>query len=682
MGLVNALRYDRAVGYFTSSVFSTAADAFECFFLENDGRMRLVCSPALDASDIQALTRAIFDRRQALGPDEALRECLKKGQTADALAMLVARGLVDVRIAIATSGSQSSLYHEKIGILRDDRSDLVAFSGSANETRSAWVGNFERVDVFTTWGAPPDRGRAFRIDGNFRELWRGETNGVRVVGIVDALRDGLLVANMASHPEDAVRPSARATPAIAPEALRIPPDLSLMDHQKEAIRQWAASAGRGVFKMATGSGKTITALALAAKLSVQMRDGLGVLLVAPLIHLVDQWCDVAAGFGLRPIRCAEGQRRWRDELSTAVNALNAGKRPILSIAVTQVTLGSPEFQELVDRIAKPLLVIGDEVHNYGHLAERAMLPELARYRVGLSATPWPRGRPLTVARLQAYFGPVVYKYGLREAIEHDVLTPYRYYPIRVAFDDDEFEAYLDLSKQLARYAQDDPESSENEVVMRLLLKRARLIASARQKIPLLREQLEGRRRDTHILVYCGDGRVEDKADPGEVIRQVHAAVQMIGNDLGMACASYTAETPPEKRKQIRDMFSAGDLQVLVAIRCLDEGVDIPAARSAYILASSTNPRQFIQRRGRVLRKAPGKTRADVYDFITVPDLEGMGAESGEYKVARRLLANEFHRAAEFADLAMNGPVARATLLDLTSRLGLFTEWHVTEKEED
>jgi DNA phosphorothioation system restriction enzyme len=669
-----ASAYDRAAAFFSSTVFTVAPEAFVEFFTRG-GRMRLVCSPILHGEDVQALARGVFDHPRVLRAFGTVEQVAKGGVTPDLLSLLVASGALDVRIAVPT-GVVQAIYHEKIGLFRDKHGGTVAFSGSPNESRTAWSQNFERVDAFASWTQGDDRFRASAIAQNFSDLWFNRTDNVAVYDLADAFRRRLLESRDAhlSAP-DVPPPSAQPPAAVLPEVLRQPSDIHLRPHQEEAIRAWAEAGGRGLLEMATGSGKTIAALALAARLKMRIPGGFVVVVVAPFIHLVDQWCEVARRFGLQPIRCAESRSRWESDLRWAVNAVNAGVRPVLSVATTAATLGTPAFQELIARITVPVLIIADEAHNYGAPSTLAMLPTNANFRLGLSATPdrW-MDEPGTAALL-GYFGPVVYRYGLSEAIRDEVLTPYRYYPLLVQLDPDELETYLEISRQLVRYlVLDDKDGPVGELALRLLMKRARLLGAARGKLPLLKSLLAERTRDTHILVYCGDGQVEGP-DPGEHARQVEEAVRIIGTELKMRCASYTAATPPDRRLQLLKSFEAGDLQVLVAIRCLDEGVDIPATRTAYILASSTNPRQFIQRRGRVLRRSPGKTRAQIYDFLVVPDVEDVPAHVPEYPVVRRLLLNEFRRAGEFAQLAENGPVARQQLLDLTSHFQLFTALH-------
>lgn len=678
--LAEARAYDRAAGFFSSTVLSAAPEAFGAFF-RRDGAMRLVCSPVIGAADLGAVQRAFAEPGKALADLPRAEDLAKRGDGARALAAWLARG--DIRVQVAIPTSPRGLYHEKIGVFTDNDARRLAISGSANESKTAWTLNFERVDLFPSWEGDEARRRCVRIEQAFEDLWRNRTPGLTVVPLHEALADGLLqVREMPSLAEDD-RPRGLPAPTVAPppELIAWPPDLRLFRHQEDAIRKWAAAGGRGILAMATGAGKTLTALALATRLAPRLERGLVIIVVAPFIHLVDQWCENARRFGLRPVRVAVSRSNWEGELALGVNAVNAGQRPVLSMAVTQATLATPHFQELLARVRVPMLVIGDEVHNLGTADAIRALPARAPYRLGLSATPERHRDPDGTARIVSYFGKIVHRYDLARAIEDEVLTPYRYFPIPVELEDDELIEYLSLSKQLARYIQDDEDESGGDLVMRLLLKRARLLASARRKLDALREILEQRRSDTHILVYCGDGQVEGPVPEGQQ-RQVEAVVALIGNDLRMRCASYTAATPPDRRQELLTQFAEGTIQVLVAIRCLDEGVDVPSTRTAIILASSSNPRQFVQRRGRILRRAPGKDRAELFDLVVCPDLNDLIPGSTEYTAVRKMLASEFKRVAQFAALAVNGPVARRALATITERLALHEEWYTPPPSEE
>lgn len=674
--LSQATGYQRAAGYFSSAVFGVAPDAHLKYF-RRGGQIKIVSSDVLGSTDIVALTNSVFDRPQVRNrwKLESIepQDLGSRIPWVDWLSWLVASDLIELRIALLTDRQTVSLYHEKIGIFHDAHGNIVAFSGSANETDAAYSTNFERVDVFASFEPDAERRRALAIESQFNQLWRNATPGLLVLKLHEALERGVLQSRPDSgEPDRIARPGQAATRATAPEALHPPGGLKLFSHQAAAIEAWARAGGKGLFEMATGSGKTITALALASRLYDRIGRGFVLLIVAPLIHLVDQWIEVASGFGLRPIRCAEGAASWYAELNAGIQASNSLHRPILSIVTTAATLAGEPLQRLLADIRRPMLLVADEVHTYGSEANFESLPKADVYRLGLSATPERWFDPDGTARILRYFGGVVFRYSLADALRDDVLTPYRYYPETVELAAEEFDQYLHLTRQLSRFTGQDDGGPMNAIAQRLLIKRARVVASARSKLPRLRSLMGGRSKDRHLLVYCGDGTVEGP-EPDETHRQVQAAVKMIGSELGMTCASYTAETPPPRRRDLLRDFSNGDLQVLVAIRCLDEGVDVPATRSAYVLASSTNPRQFVQRRGRVLRRFPGKSRADIFDFFVVPPGEDYGRDSTEFKCVRGLLRTQLARVREFADLAENGPVAREVLLRLRSRFDLLAE---------
>ncbi|HEY3821771.1 MAG TPA: DEAD/DEAH box helicase family protein [Polyangiaceae bacterium] len=667
--------YRRAAGYFSSTVFSVASEIHLDFF-RRGGRIQLVCSESFSATDVKALSEAIFDRPRVRARLQLASLTAEQMGTRitwpDLLSWLVASDLLLVKIALSAAPGGAGMYHEKIGVFVDTQGNRVAFSGSANETYQGYVGNFERVDVYPSFGAPDERARAGQIEAQVSTLWRNETTGLRVLPLVEALEQGVLVAHP-EEPDSGRRDASRSfTGSSAPPPEALVPDASFppLEHQIAAISAWAGAGGRGILEMATGSGKTITALTLASRLYDRLGPPFVLIVVAPMIHLVDQWCGVAAGFGLHPIRCAEGAARWTEELGAAVDSANSGRRSLLSIATTAATMSSPGFRELVGRIRRPMLLIGDEAHTYGSTVYSDALPAVATYRLGLSATPERSMDEEGTRRLVEYFGPVVYQYGLREALRDGVLTPYRYSPLVVQLTDEEVEKYVELTKDIARYGGGNTDDdAANDVVKRLLIKRARVVASAQRKISALRDALSGRRRESHILVYCGDGSVIGP-DGSELVRQVREVVRVVGSDLGMGVDSYTAETPPDERRRLLDDFSRGDLQVLVAIRCLDEGVDVPATRTAYLLASSTNPRQFVQRRGRVLRRYPGKVRAEVFDFFATGPFDAFPENSSEFRALRGLVRGQLARVEEFADLAENGPVARGVLRALRAHFRL------------
>jgi DNA phosphorothioation system restriction enzyme len=671
--------YRRAVGYFTSEGLALASKGL-AVFLRQEGTVRLIASPVLLPEDIAAIEQGHVAREDALGrallrPLLPLDQAVAK-QRLSVLAWLIAEGRLEIRLAVrcnAQGRMTHGIYHEKIGVFSDDRSNAVAFTGSANETVGGLVSNFESIDVFVSWDDP--FGRVARKISNFERLWSNSTPGLVVLSFPDAVRERLLELRTPSRPVhdvdvvDAEDDVELAEEMRKPSVPQTPPDLYLREYQKDAIRAWFDQRGRGLFKMATGTGKTITALSLMTTLWEHLPEqgnALVVVIICPYRHLVTQWAEECARFNIFPLKCFESKARWAKDFDADLLAMQYGQLRFFPIVTTNSTFSSSAFQERLQRIENRLLIIADEVHNLGSSAFRHLLPDHAEYRLGLSATPERWYDEAGTEELLQYFGNVVFEYGLEQAITGGALTPYNYYPIVVELTAEESDEYVELSKAIAqRFAQNGDEA--NEGLKYLLLKRARLLANARNKLDALRQVVEPLRGTTHNLFYCGDGRVEYDPEGGD-LKQLEAVVRLLGKEQGMRVDSYTADTYLNDRDRLRQEFAAGDLQGLVAIRCLDEGVDIPETRRAFILASSTNPKQFIQRRGRILRRAKGKELAEVYDFVVVPPLDLDDEET--FNIDRRLLKRELQRFVEFARLARNAGQASAVLLPLKDKYHL------------
>ena len=460
---------------------------------------------------------------------------------------------------------------------------------------------------------------------------------------------------------------------LLPGCPKIPSYLQLRSYQKQAVNNWFANNGRGTLKMATGSGKTITALAITWELYSQINLQV-LLVVCPYRHLVTQWSRECEKFGLEPILAFENVRNWQTQLSTQLYNIGSGSQQFLTVITTNSTLISEGFQSQLKYFPQKTLIIGDEAHNLGSPKLEESLPHNVGLRLGLSATPERYFDEIGTQSIFDYFGAVLQpEFTLKDAITQGALVHYLYYPVLIELTESESIAYSKLTQKIGRvlmYKQRESgdliniEDENNEDIKSLLIQRARLVSAAENKLNALRELMLGRRDTSHTLFYCSDGSQE--AEGRANLRQLKEVTRILGVELGYRVSTYTAQTSLMEREDLRSQFETGELQGLVAIRCLDEGVDIPAIKTAVILASSSNPRQFIQRRGRVLRPHPGKERATIFDMIVLPpDLDRNTLE-----VERNLLRKELRRFVEFADLADNAGEARMKLLDLQKRYGL------------
>lgn len=443
--------------------------------------------------------------------------------------------------------------------------------------------------------------------------------------------------------------------------LTVPEWVEPRQYQQKAIKQWLKANGRGILHMATGTGKTVTALLAAARVSRSF-DGQLVLVVAvPYQHLVDQWTQELEAFGANPVLGYQSRKDWQPRLERELLEFNQGVREICTVVTTHRTLSMEEAQRTIKRATGPMMLVADEVHHLGATHTQKALLEEFNLRLGLSATPERWYDEEGTEALSSYFDETVFQYGLAKAIERGSLCEYYYIPHIVELEGEEMDEYYRLSAKIAKHINTDEEGElalENSpVLQQTLFKRARLVGTAKQKLDLLMELFERQSVASHSLVYCSDGSTGINPDEGE--RHVDATTERLREEHDFSVQRFTARESQSEREELLTAFESGELEVLTSIRCLDEGVDIPATRTAYILASTSNPRQYVQRRGRILRNHPGKPFAVIHDFVTVPSLSGLpnSLSGNEYSAERRLIEQELERVSTFATAARNHPDA-------------------------
>jgi superfamily II DNA or RNA helicase len=684
--LSRAVRYDRAVGFFSAAMLSYAAQGLSAF-VSHSGRMRLIFGGELDYGDSAAIEHGYalkeLSRRfgVALIPIiDDVADALSRRRL-EVLSWLVATGGLEVKVALKPRG----MYHEKIGVFTDESGDKLVFQGSANESANALLPdlNFESINVFPSW-RPELTEHADPYVKGFEALWNNTTRGTLVIDFPEAARERLVEIGRRTIPvssdvearlsRELNRRDAGQTPVA--NRLRLPDSLNgqpfrLKEHQRAALQAWRANDLQGIFALATGAGKTITALA--GITAIYERVGrLFVVVAVPYQALADQWMDEFARFGVAAIGCYAGRSRWYEDLGRAVTLFSTRALPLVACVVVNRTLSSAEFQAILSTVdGKFLAFIGDECHHHGAENLRRALPTRARLRIGLSATPKHYLDAERTARITSYYGPIVAEYSLKQALGDGVLTPYDYHVHIVELDDDEAEVYLDLTQKISRMmaggSVTNAEDAGTPALKMLLLRRARLLGSARKKIPTFQRVLSQFAPQPFSLIYCGDGSTaaddfDSENSAEEDRRQLDDACRVL-NAAGWRVSTFTAQESRPERQEILESFRAKSLDALVAIRCLDEGIDIPDCRLAFILASSRNPKQFIQRRGRILRRASGKEFAVIHDFFTVlrPGTDEIAS------VEKKLVTAELARIAEFARLARNFPQVARQLEPITKR---------------
>lgn len=662
-GLAASSSAEVMIGFFSSQALAEIAPGLASYLRTTSAPLRLVVSPYLSSADQEALRHGMNAEALAeakLG--EALPDADALANHALAcLAWLITQGRLEMKIALM----RDALFHPKVWLFHDGAA-IAALHGSANMTGAGLGRNREQLSLARGWTSYDAARTCGKLSHEFELLWSGGDNDCVVVDLSKALEERLLRDYKGERlpDEDDYRRLWRKAHGLSDEPVsgltgshsngtvfEIPEWLDYRcgdyAHQGEAVDAWAASGWRGILEMCTGSGKTLTAMIGAHQLHNQVGPLL-IVVTAPYNVLVQQWCGEIGLFGLHAVdltaeagpkgrerAIADARRRLRLRLSTSE-----------ALVTSNDTLCTPEFIAAVAKHEGPKLLIADECHNLGAVGFTSAPPNCFDYRLGLSATPVRQYDDDGTAALFSYFGPTCFSFTLEEAIGR-CLTPYDYHPHFVSLDDIEMAEWRDLSDQIARLAWKLVAGISDARLERLLLRRRRVLETAAAKLTCLGKLLdqESPEKLRYTLVYATD------KDPAQ-LAQVNAL--LVERDISFHQLTAAETADPQMSARILWRFQSGALQVLTAKRVLDEGVNVPQIERAFILASTTVRRQWVQRRGRLLRtcKAIGKTHAVIHDLVTLPP----GAVEGEQMdaEAKKVVRSELDRVWEFARLSRNG----------------------------
>lgn len=655
--LKEAKIYKRAVGFFSSTILLHITEGLSSLIQKN-GKMQLLVSPSLESKDYEAIRNGYEIREYVTEKlirdfDEKV-DFMQKEDRFAMLAFLISHEILDIKIAVLEEENDREMYHEKLGIMYDEEDNIIMFSGSANETYNGYKGNYENIDVFCSWSSLDAENRCFSKEKRFDNMWNNEEKGLHVIPFPNVIKEKIL--KYKKDDVDFVELDKNLIQKMKANERKKEPStdsIELYDYQKEAIEKWVENGYRGIFDMATGTGKTFTGCGAITRL-FEDKKRLFVYIVCPYIHLVDQWANEVKLFGINPI-CCYGGIKYQKVLERYVNKFRHKRTDFVCIITTNSTFHDKIMNYVSVNIKDSLLLV-DEAHNFGATRISECMELDFPYRLALSATIDRFEDPIGTKKLYDFFGNKCIEYTLQRAIIEKKLTPYYYYPILVNLTDQELEDYLEITDKIKAYHH-DREKEMPAGLKRLLIKRARLVAGARNKIDVLMEKMEQFKDDSNILVYCGAVKYGqygyNEADCE--IKQITTVFERMKKDLHMCVAKFTSEENAEERRYIVSQFKEEEIQALIAIKCLDEGMNIPAIKTAFILASSTNPKEYIQRRGRVLRKAEGKKYATIFDFITIPRPidEASFIPKNMKKDEMGLVQKELYRMLDFAALSEN-----------------------------
>ena len=638
--LVPALKhtklYQRSVGFFSSSVFEPILDGVVAL-ARNGGNIQLIASPRLNEEDIQAITLG-YEKRDAIIQNAFTRDFIAEVEGFDEIRLqvlidLIAKGTLDIRIAVTDT---VGIYHDKLGILEDFNGNVVVFYGSANSSASGYQKNYEKIRTVKSW-IEADAESIADEQEEFRSLWDGTNPFVKVYPYRESAKANLLTVLERKQ-------SGSGAKSNAPIQLR--------DYQKEAITAWVNNDYHGFYVMATGTGKTWTAI-YSAKELLEKHPAM-VVICAPYKHLVRQWADdVVKTFpDAKLIMVSSENPQWEQQINHEVIRKKYNPNNQIIIISTIASFRMDRFMSALRKSKDDKLLIVDEAHRFSDRPEE--LKNDFKYMLGLSATPFSGTSAQKGMELMEFFGGQVFNLPIEVALERGFLVPYYYHPIYVYATEDEEGKFRYHTQRILSCFKNN-RCINPDLLVKSLRNRLRVISMAEAKQTQIDEIINRISERDHFVVYCGDGRLFDN-NSGEELRHIQS-VKRVLTAHGFKSSQFTATENMAVRMELVDAFNKGEISAMAAIRCLDEGINIPSIKSALILSSNDDYREFVQRRGRILRKYDNKAFANIYDVIVLPahDMQGWA----------KIELRRFH---EYARLALNWADLE---LELQSQLAMY-----------
>lgn len=732
--LCNATQFDLMLGFFSSSAINVLADGFASF-LYNGGRMRLIINDILTEQDKTAFANGTLDNLPFFDLDdlEKLKSTLSERDAHffECLSWLIRNNRLEVKIVAPKEGIGIS--HTKTGIFGDGE-DYVAFDGSCNFSRTALVDNIESLTVSCEWDGNIEAEKARDIKEDFETVFNGKDESVVYMTteqvrtqLIDGFKDKSLTALLEDeyklierHTKEKDLPSsvkhalekARQRVSAAIDKLkeektekreavitqeiepRFPYPTGPRDYQNQAFENWKANNQKGLFAMATGTGKTITSLN--CLLEIYKRNGYyKAIILVPTITLVNQWEQECEKFHFsNVIKVYSKNSEWRTKIERLQMAEEYKKAKESSqnfiIISTYASFTRGNVFDILNGFEKSkVLLIADEAHNMGSPTIMKRIGDIKYLRrIGLSATPERQFDDETNRKLFRFFGAekqYTYEYSMEEAIENGVLCRYYYYPHLIRLTDDEFQKYVELSLKISKYFNFNTNSFENkdDILMSMLLARKRIVHKAANKLTafnqIINERYQKKGNLKFSLVYVPEGTKPDYIADSDVFDSTDQVADDIVSDrliddyteavmkLDKFITVKKFVSGQKDRDKVLSDFALGKLQVLTSMKCLDEGVDVPRSELAIFCASTGNPRQFIQRRGRILRKHPDKFMAEIHDLVVAPEVNP-GSDS--FRMERALLKGELMRVKNFSLLSENPSFSQIELKSVMEHYGL------------
>lgn len=593
--LKQAKCYKRSVGFFSSSVFEPIIDGIVAL-VRNGGHIQLIASPHLSEEDIDAINKG-YELREKVIEDAFNRDFVEEVEKLDdaklhILINLIAKGVLDIKIAVAET---AGIYHDKLGIIEDLDGNSIAFYGSANSSYSGYKNNYEKIRIVRDW-INGEEESVKDEKAEFNALWQNMNKHVAVYEYKETAKNNLLKIS------EKRKQNKKLTSGI-----------TLRPYQEEAISNWVKNGYKGFYVMATGTGKTWTAI-YSAKELLKTHEAM-IVILAPYKHLIRQWSeDVRNAFPEATMVLVSSENpKWETQISQAIIKKRLNPKQQTIIISTICSFDKNKFRKVIGKSKEDRLLIVDEAHRFTNRPD--YLKEEYKYLLGLSATPFSGSSAQSGNVLMSFFGGQVFNLPIESALEQGFLVKYYYHPIYVNATLDEENLFKYHSQKIASCFKNNKCINPDQLV-KSLRARLRVISMAEEKQQQIEKIIRGIKDKDHFVVYCGDGRLYDE-NTGEDIRHIQS-IKRVLTEMDYKASQFTAKENMNERMELVNSFNRGDISTLVAIRCLDEGINIPSIRSALIMSSNDDYREFVQRRGRILRLYKDKESADIYDIIVLP----------------------------------------------------------------
>lgn len=705
MALSNSTNFDIGLGYFSTASLNILAIGF-AHFISNNGKMRMYINQFITEDDYNLLkeNKTVDFEEYILRSYHELKATLSKRDEHffKCLSFLIQKKRIEIKIVIPKDGG---LAHEKFGIFTDSNGDKVAFTGSMNLTAAALIRNFETIECTCSWKSEDSRERVEMSEQDFTEIWNGSNNNVIIFPANKFCQE--IVKNypnidadeLLSQEKEIIRKLSNQTKE---QENPIPKFLSIKEphfpykypdgarrYQIDAYEAWVKNGKRGIFAMATGTGKTVTSLNCALK-EYQIKGFYQLLILVPTIALVEQWIDEIALFDFKNVISVFSENsQWRQQIVKLEDKVNRGKKLNFVIISTYQSFTNKDFQQILPLLPEDMILIADEAHNIGSELVRSVFRKLhIKKRIALSATPNRIYDEEGTAELEEFFNdklPYVYNFPMSQAIKEKRLMEYCYYPKMAYLNETEMQQYAEITEQLLRlFDNTKKQFKDNQKAKKLLMIRKRILHKADDKIRVFKEIITeiGKDKLKYCFVYVPEGKKMFDSDDAilyskfdndyEIDNYVETIIKKmldITKEIfpNITCNTYTGKNSKAERKTILQGFEKGQIDVLFAMKCLDEGVDVPRAEFGIFASSTGNPRQFIQRRGRLLRTHQAKTFAYIYDMVVVPNFQSPYYSKEFWNMERSLVQGELNRVAYFANLATNNYTGALQSLDEVAR---------------